>query len=125
MRHIAEIRNFGDRGSTQNLEALLFCFYNSGTLFLKMFLPGAEGAQKLTLSRFRGPFGDLFGSFWGHNQKISNNLGPKMLIIIFPTYSDYSRGLPTPFLINFRGFRSILAKNRLKITPKIASSVAL
>ena len=65
MRHIAEIRNFGDRGSTQNLEALLFCFYNSGTLFLKMFLPGAEGAQKLTLSRFRGPFGDLFGVILG------------------------------------------------------------
>ena len=39
--------------------------------------------------------------FWGQNQKTLNNRGPKQLIMIFPTHFKYSRGLPTPFLINF------------------------
>ena len=45
--------------------------------------------------------------------------------MIFYTYFDYSRGLPTPFLINFGGFRSIFPKNRPNIASKIASYPSL
>ena len=83
------------------------------------------GVFSAKIFEYWGRKGGPKSKFWGQHQKISKNLGPKMLITIFPTSSNYSRGLRTPFLINFRGVRSILAKNRLKIVPKIASSVAL
>ena len=72
-----------------------------------------------------GQKGDPKSKFGGQNQKLLNNLGPEMLIMIFPTHFKYSRGLPTPFLINFWGFRSILAKNRPKIASQIASYPSL
>ena len=67
LRHIAEIRNFGDRGSVQNFEALLLFFQNSKSLAVEMFLPGAEGAQKLTLYKNRSFWGGGFGVKWGRN----------------------------------------------------------
>ena len=51
--------------------------------------------------------------------------GPKRLIGVFYIHFKYSRGFPTPFLINFEGVRSILVKNEVKIASQIASYPSL
>ena len=83
------------------------------------------GVFSAKIFEYWGQKGDPKSKFWGQNQKILNNRGPKQLIMIFPTHFKYSRGLPTPFLINFRVKPQKYRKIGVKHTPTIASSVAL
>ena len=80
--------------------------------------PDPLGVFSANIFEHWGRKGGPKSKFWGQNQNILNIWGPKQLIMIFPTHFKYSRGLPTPFLINIRVKIKNINKKRGKNHPR-------